>query len=87
MGLSNVVKIIDGLKRKLDIRLPAIAIHNGTLEDEKVVVSTLENLAQGMINSGIQSPAILIFGKHISNSLQYCDQFNESTLAIDRANI
>jgi uroporphyrin-III C-methyltransferase len=73
MGLSNVVKIIDGLKGKLDITLPAIAIHNGTLEDEKVVISTLEHLAQDMINSGIQSPAILIFGQHISHGLQYVE--------------
>lgn len=71
MGLSNVVKIIEGLKENLDLTLPVIAIHNGTLEDEKVLVSTLGDLAQDMINSGIQSPAILIFGQHVSNSLQY----------------
>ncbi len=70
MGLSNVVKIIDGLKTNTEASLTAIAIHNGTLEDEKVVVSSLDRLAQDMINEGIKSPAILIFGQHVSNSFQ-----------------
>ena len=82
MGLSNVVKIIDGLKENLDISLPVIAIHNGTLEDEKIVVSSLENLAQDMINSGIQSPALLIFGQHISNNLQYSDKWHHSEINV-----
>ncbi len=83
MGLSNVVKIIDGLKQNLDTDLPVIAIHNGTLDDEKIVVSTLEHLAQAMINSGIQSPAILIFGQHISNSLQYPNRSDIRKLYLD----
>ncbi len=74
MGLSNVVKIIDGLKQNLDLSLPVIAIHNGTLDDEKIVASVLGSLTQDMINSGIQSPAILIFGQYISTSLQYSDK-------------
>ncbi len=74
MGLSTVVKIIDGLKQYLDINLPVIAIHNGTLDDEKIVVSTLGNLAQDMINSGIQSPAILVFGKYINNNFRHHEE-------------
>jgi uroporphyrin-III C-methyltransferase len=86
MGLSNIVKIIDGLKENLDATLPVIAIHNGTLDDEKIVISTLGYLAQDMINSGIQSPAILIFGQHISNSLQYSDKASIARLYASDAN-
>ncbi len=85
MGLSNVVKIIDGLKENLDLSLPVIAIHNGTLDDEKVVTSVLGSLTQDMINSGIQSPAILIFGQHISTSLQYSDKAELRKLYADDA--
>lgn len=76
MGLSNVVEILAGLKRELDLELPALAIHNGTLEDEKIVISTLQRLAQDMINHGIKSPAILVFGKFINTALNF-DTANE----------
>lgn len=70
MGLSNVVQILRGLKKNLNIDMPALAIHNGTLENEKVVTSNLQSLAQDMINHGIKSPAILIFGKYINPDLK-----------------
>lgn len=76
MGLSNVVKIIEGLKRNLDSDLTAIAVYNGTLEDERLLVSDLENLAQDMINAVIVSPAILIFGKHINNEFLNKDKIS-----------
>lgn len=66
MGLSNLVKIIEGIKNKSKDKLTAIAICNGTLEEEKCVISDLENLAQDVINANIKSPTILIFGKYIN---------------------
>jgi len=59
LGVSSIAPI-----------LPALAIHNGTLENEKVVTSNLQSLAQDMINHGIKSPAILIFGKYINPELK-----------------
>ena len=69
MGLSNIVEIIAGFKQKIEPNLTAITIHNGSLEDEKLIISNLSNLAQDLIDNEIKPPALLIFGKHINTEL------------------
>ena len=70
MGLFHVVDICEALSTKLGQDFPALAISNGSLENEKIICSDLANLAQEIINAEIASPAILVLGKHIKRNLQ-----------------
>lgn len=67
MGLFKVVDICNSLKEKLEFDCPAVAISNGSLADEKIVKAKISNLSQEIINKQLQSPAILIFARHLSS--------------------
>ncbi len=70
MGLFHVVDICESLFKELGQDFPALAISNGSLDNEKIIYSDLANLAQEIINAEIASPAILVLGKHIQRNLK-----------------
>lgn len=70
MGLFHVVDICEALSTKLGQNFPALAISNGSLENEKIIYADLANLAQEIINAEIASPAILVLGRHIQRNLK-----------------
>ena len=64
MGLANVRQIRDELIRAgLDRQTPAAIVENGTLEDQRSFITTLENLPEMVTAKLIQAPAMLIIGK------------------------
>ncbi len=70
MGLFQVVEICDGLASKLGEDITAVAISNGSLDNEKIVYSTLTNLAQEIINAELAAPVILVLGRHVKRGLK-----------------
>ncbi len=58
MGIGNIRENTHEIMKYRDGSTPVCVIENGTLPDEKVIFSTLENIS----NEDINTPAILIIG-------------------------
>lgn len=63
MGMANLgdiaARLIDG---GLDPATPSAAVENGTLPDQRVIVSPLSDLARAVADAGIASPATVVVG-------------------------
>lgn len=81
MGLSNIVEICDFFKQKAYEQLPVIAIENGSLQDQRLIESNIENLSQELIDRSFKSPVIFYFGKFIKAANPRRDQ---STLELSQ---
>ncbi|MCR5581472.1 MAG: uroporphyrinogen-III C-methyltransferase [Pseudobutyrivibrio sp.] len=67
MGLAHVGEIATGLIRAgRASNTPAAVVSNGTTNHQKKVLGTLENIESEVINSDIDSPAIIVVGKVVS---------------------
>jgi len=63
MGLANLNKICAELIRAgLPATTPAAAIHGGTTTHQQKVISNLAELAEAVVNSGLESPVTTIIG-------------------------
>ncbi len=67
MGLSHVGEIAAGLINSgRDEKTPAAVVSGGTTNHQKKVVGTLKDIGQKVIESGIESPAIIVVGDVVS---------------------
>lgn len=82
MGLSNIVEICDFFKQKAFESLPVIAIENGSLPDQRIIETNIENLSQELIDKSFKSPVIFYFGKFIKNASQ--SKKDQLTLSLDK---
>ena len=62
MGLGNLEKIMEQLKKRRKEGTPVAVIQQGTLKNEKVVVGTLENIAKLVKEQGISAPTVIVVG-------------------------
>lgn len=64
MGMSNLGRIVQQLIAKgLPIDMPAAAIQNGTLPNQRQVVTTLGQLESMVVAEKMASPAIVVIGE------------------------
>jgi uroporphyrin-III C-methyltransferase len=64
MGLSRLQKIVSELQKAgMAAETPACAIQDGTLRNQKQVVTTLARLAQSAAEAKLASPAIIVVGE------------------------
>ncbi|MFO0390059.1 MAG: uroporphyrinogen-III C-methyltransferase [Alphaproteobacteria bacterium] len=69
MGLANLALICEKLiAHGLPADFPAAAIENGTNPKEKLILSTLEQLAADVANAGLEPPTLVIIGKVVELS-------------------
>jgi len=66
MGLKKLDRIVEIFKTAGKRNLPAAVIQNGSSEEEKLIVSTVENIRKEVIQENIKAPALLIFGEVVS---------------------
>jgi uroporphyrin-III C-methyltransferase len=66
MGIGNVVKISQDISLDIDSKTQAVVIANGSLLDEKIILSSISNLAQDIINNNISSPALIYLGHNLN---------------------
>ncbi len=66
MGLKQLPKIAEVFKAAGKKQLPAAVVQNGSAENEKLIVSTVENIVARVQEEEIQAPALLIFGEVVS---------------------
>lgn len=64
MGIKNMPEIVAQLMAAgLSGRTPAAVIQNGTLAEQRQIISSLENLQAATQQAGIGSPAIMVIGE------------------------
>jgi uroporphyrin-III C-methyltransferase len=64
MGLTNAACIAQNLMDAgLAPTTPAAAISQGTTDDQRIVISTVAELAQAIADAELASPAILVIGE------------------------
>lgn len=64
MGVKNLPEITANLiKHGKDRSTPAAVVHKGTTVEQQVVAGTVENIAQKVVEAGINSPSVTIIGK------------------------
>lgn len=63
MGLSKLNEIVQLFKQFGKADLPVAVIQNGTLPNQKVAVGNVETIQKAVLEVGIGSPALLVFGQ------------------------
>jgi len=81
MGMSHL-KEICGVFIKYDkASLPVAIIQNGTLTTERILLGTVSDIAQKVVETGIGSPAIIVMGKVVDlHPSLWKDDLNSLTL-------
>jgi uroporphyrin-III C-methyltransferase len=70
MGLTRLAQIAESLmKAAMKPETPACVIENGTLKNQREVISTLRELAKDALSKKIGSPAIVVIGDVVALSL------------------
>ena len=62
MGIKRLGEIAEIFKAEGKHRLPVAVIQNGSMENEKLVVATVDTIAEAAQDQEIDSPAIIVFG-------------------------
>jgi len=66
MGLKKLSQIVEIFKAAGKSQLPAAVVQNGSAENEKLVISTVQNIVAKVNEEKIEAPALLIFGEVVS---------------------
>jgi uroporphyrin-III C-methyltransferase len=66
MGLKKLSQIVEIFKAVGKSQLPAAVVQNGSAENEKLVISTVQNIVAKVNEEKIEAPALLIFGEVVS---------------------
>jgi uroporphyrin-III C-methyltransferase len=62
MGIKRLAEIVEIFKKEGKNRLPVAVIQNGSMENEKLVIGTVETIVESAKDKKIDSPAIIVFG-------------------------
>ncbi|WP_316739394.1 uroporphyrinogen-III C-methyltransferase [Pedobacter aquatilis] len=66
MGLKKLSKIVEIFKAAGRNNLPAAIVQNGSSEEEKLVIGTVESIEKMAQEESLKAPALLIFGEVVS---------------------
>lgn len=66
MGLNKLKDIVKLYKQERKNNLPVAVIQNGSTENEKLAIGTVDTIMEAVEEKGIKAPAILIFGEVVS---------------------
>ena len=66
MGLNKIRDIVHAFKQVGKEKQPVMVIQNGTLPNEKCVVSTIERIEQEIQDKNIGTPAIIVVGNVVN---------------------
>ncbi len=71
MGVANLSRIASALSAAgMPASMPVAAIQNGTLPNQRHVISTLATVEADVADAGIASPALLVFGEVVALAKQ-----------------
>jgi uroporphyrin-III C-methyltransferase len=73
MGLHNLRRICEELMAGgLDPATPAAAIQQGTVQGQRLLLASLEDLARQVEEAGLASPAIVVVGAVVARRVEAC---------------
>ncbi len=85
MGMSKLPQIIELFKRHGKSKTPIAIIQNGTLQNEKIGVGTIETISNEVERQQLSNPAIIIIGavvEHRRTIAQIGQKFAELTVPV-----
>ena len=62
MGIKRLAEIVEIFKNEGKNRLPVAVIQNGSMENERVAIGTVDTIVDAAHDEQIDSPAIIVFG-------------------------
>jgi len=77
MGMSNLDKIVSIFKQFGKTNTPTAIIQNGTTQNEKLGIGTIDSIEQVVKNEKLGAPAIIIIGEVVKESSRFRLFFNE----------
>ena len=69
MGMRKISQITRIYKNNAQGNMPVMLIQNGSMQNEKRVTGTINNIEQEIRTSGLSSPAVIIIGKILQEAL------------------
>lgn len=66
MGLKKLPEIVEAFRQADKMDQPVMIIQNGTLPDERCVISTISNIEREVKAQGIGTPAIIVVGSVVN---------------------
>ncbi|AWX45243.1 Uroporphyrinogen-III C-methyltransferase [Flagellimonas maritima] len=70
MGMSKLGQIVGLFKKERKETLPIAIIQNGTCENEKIGIATIETIEEEVARQKLSNPAIIIIGEVVNNRQQ-----------------
>ncbi|GLB51109.1 uroporphyrin-III C-methyltransferase [Neptunitalea chrysea] len=80
MGMSKLSKIMELFKEEGKQDLPVAIIQNGTTEDEKIGVGTVNTIEQVVAENDLSNPAIIVLGEVVNH------RYRLHTICVQAAN-
>ena len=62
MGIKRLGEIVQIFKNEGKNRLPVAVIQNGSMENERLAIGTVDTIVEAAMDKKIDSPAIIVFG-------------------------
>ena len=66
MGMKKLPFIVNEFLKNDEGNKPIMIVQNGSLENEKFVLGTIENIEEKVANEGLSSPAIIVIGEVVN---------------------
>lgn len=78
MGMNKLNEIISIYKNNRTENLPIAIIQNGTKENEKKVIGTINSISELVKQHQLSSPAIIVIGEVVNNSFDFGQNLQET---------
>lgn len=82
MGIRKLPKIVQFFKEQNKAKTPIMIIQNGSLENEKIALGTIETIEEVAAQENVGTPGIIIIGEvvglHPRMALEYVEQLEKS---------
>ena len=80
MGMSKLSEITLLFKKEGKEKSPVAVIQNGTTDEEKIAIGTIQTISAIVENKDMSNPAIIVIGEVVTNRQQLTDLQEEITL-------
>ncbi len=77
LSISEIGRVIDKLKPVYGPDCPAAVVYKASWKDEKVIMSSLNNVVDETIRNGINKTAIIIVGDVLSGNFEYSKLYDK----------
>ncbi len=78
MGVRKLPFIVEAFKENKRGNAPVMIVQNGSLPQQKVVLSTVDHIEEAVKNSGLSSPAVITIGEVVKLHPLYSESIDES---------